>query len=1115
MLIDVGDDGPSLGDVGDRQEIQHKLGDRIRGIDIPCPYPGWNQGHIQRVPVTERFPKRRHQLGHVESQPQEVIEHTHTIGAVILHDRDHHPARTDPRCQSFQMLDSFQRIDVVKDVRAQNQVPRTVRLRIENRRRDNLGRRADLPELPTQIRIRLDRDGSLEGLHIPRGDFAVSGSRIDEHVSGRKRPDETVQPLPGSNFLVGMGQKHLKRVLIRGGLRIVDGDRSLVLHQHLLFSKGDRLVLNPWKYNHFLWTGLVEPVLARKYTLIVSMSTTLAGPSMSQNPTSAPRLLIVDDDQDIRLILRDLLEGEGYLIDAVGSGTEAIACARDTAYQAVVLDIGLPDMDGFSVLGSLLESDPDLPVIVLSAHRSDEKTAGSLQKGAFAYLAKPYNNDVLKATLEQAVGIKYLSEEASRTRAALVRSEDQFRAVVQSAPDAIVLADDEGRIISWNLAAERLFGYREDEVMGHPLTRLMPERYRDAHVRGLTRFKTGSASPFLRKTVELAGLRKDGTEFPIELSLGAWKSSTGPLCFSGIIRDISERKRWEESQASLAAIVESSADAIIGKTLEGTIVSWNSAAEHIFGYTAEEAVGSSIMRLIPPERRSEELQIMDAVKDGRRIEGFETVRRRKDGRDIHVSLTLSPIRDRDGFIVGISNIARDITNQRHAQDSQRRRLEIEQTLYSVSARFLQTLDFEEAVTAALADMGKISGASRAYVFLFRDQGAIMDCAYEWCALGVNAEKERLQSLPTADYAWAMQKIQAEGLLHIPDTNVLPPEAYQEKAILEAQAIKSLLNLPIYAQQTLAGFIGFDNVVAPQPWRDEDLLLLRLAAEILGHALQRTHVETSLRTLQRQHESILDAAGEGIYGLDEEGRVTFINPAAAHVLGWRKDDLLGQRMHALIHHTRPDGSAYPDEECPVYAAYRDGQIHHSDAETFWRKDGTAFPVEFVSTPLFESGAPKGAVVVFKDITHRKWSESALQESRERLQQLADHIHEVFWLTDPSKEQMLYISQGYEEIWGRSREVLYEAPRSWLEAIHPEDRARVQASALTRQMSGDYDEVYRVVRSDGTIRWIHDRAFPIRDKAGRVYRIAGIAQDITTQKAATHKAVEEGSGGHDSS
>jgi len=133
-----------------------------------------------------------------------------------------------------------------------------------------------------------------------------------------------------------------------------------------------------------------------------------------------------------------------------------------------------------------------------------------------------------------------------------------------------------------------------------------------------------------------------------------------------------------------------------------------------------------------------------------------------------------------------------------------------------------------------------------------------------------------------------------------------------------------------------------------------------------------------------------------------------------------------------------------------------------------------------------------------ITDRKRAEEALRESEARFRQLAENIREVFWMTDPEKNRMIYISPGYEEIWGRTCESLYAAPRAWLEAIHPEDRDRVLQAALTKQVTGTYNEEYRIVRPDGSVRWIWDRAFPVRDASGQVYRIAGIAEDITERK-----------------
>lgn len=144
-------------------------------------------------------------------------------------------------------------------------------------------------------------------------------------------------------------------------------------------------------------------------------------------------------------------------------------------------------------------------------------------------------------------------------------------------------------------------------------------------------------------------------------------------------------------------------------------------------------------------------------------------------------------------------------------------------------------------------------------------------------------------------------------------------------------------------------------------------------------------ETELETLRRQHELILNSVGEGVYGLDIDGRVTFVNPAAANMIGWAIPDLIGQPMHGVLHHSKPDGSPYPTHECPIYEAFRDGRIHRSNTEVFWRKDGSSFPVEFISTPMQDQhGNVVGTVVAFQDITQRKWAETLLQRTNEELE-----------------------------------------------------------------------------------------------------------------------------------
>ena len=139
--------------------------------------------------------------------------------------------------------------------------------------------------------------------------------------------------------------------------------------------------------------------------------------------------------------------------------------------------------------------------------------------------------------------------------------------------------------------------------------------------------------------------------------------------------------------------------------------------------------------------------------------------------------------------------------------------------------------------------------------------------------------------------------------------------------------------------------------------------------------------------------------------------------------------------------------------------------------------------------------------------QKLMQNRLAESEERFREMAENIHEVFWSTDALLSRILYVSPAYETIWGRTRASLYEAPRSWQDCIHPDDKQRVQHAQLTKQVAGVYDEEYRITRPDGELRWIRDRAFPVRNASGEVYRVVGVAQDITEQKLAHDRLHEQ--------
>jgi len=261
--------------------------------------------------------------------------------------------------------------------------------------------------------------------------------------------------------------------------------------------------------------------------------------------------------------------------------------------------------------------------------------------------------------------------ERKAAEAALRKSEERFRMLVEGVQDyAIYMLDPEGRVTTWNRGAERFNGYTAEEIIGQYFAYLFDHEEVEA---GRPDQMLAKAAAEGRYQEECWRGRKDGSRYWGFTLITALHDETGKLYgFSVVARDITERKLGEEKLQRLAAIVQSSDDAIVGKNLEGVITNWNPGAARLFGYSAEEAIGRSVSIIIPPDRASEEREILDRIKDGRSVEHFETVRHRKDGKQIDVSVTVSPIRDSSGRIIGASKIARDITERKHAEEEIRK-----------------------------------------------------------------------------------------------------------------------------------------------------------------------------------------------------------------------------------------------------------------------------------------------------------------------------------------------------------------------------------------------------------------------------------------------------------
>ena len=240
--------------------------------------------------------------------------------------------------------------------------------------------------------------------------------------------------------------------------------------------------------------------------------------------------------------------------------------------------------------------------------------------------------------------------------------------VLDTAQDAFIAMDVEGTIQAWNRAAEQTFGWARAEVIGRPLAEVViPERLRAVHHASVERRLRLGEGPVLDRRIELEAMRRDGTEIPVELALSAIEVD-GSKIFCGFLQEITERRAGEAESRRLAAIVETSDNAIISRTVDGTITTWNAAAERIYGYRAEEIIGESILRL---RARGEESGTREQreLLAGRRVRDFETRERRKDGGLVDVVVSASPLLDESGEVVGIASIARDVTEERAAERS--------------------------------------------------------------------------------------------------------------------------------------------------------------------------------------------------------------------------------------------------------------------------------------------------------------------------------------------------------------------------------------------------------------------------------------------------------------
>lgn len=564
------------------------------------------------------------------------------------------------------------------------------------------------------------------------------------------------------------------------------------------------------------------------------------------------------------------------------------------------------------------------------------------------------------AVRTQSAGIVQ-AQQAFRERAeALERSEcalhEQTRivnSILRSMGDGVVVIDAEGKLVVANPAIESILGFSPGAVP--PME--WPQHYQFFHSDTITPFQRHEW-PLVRA---LAGEKIDWLEVYLRASHdapGRWvsinarsvKDDDGALRGTvAVFHDITWLKRAQEalfeSEDRFRSVVEGARDIIFTISVDSRLTSLNPAFESVTNWSRSQWIGESFVALLHPDDADFCQDVVQAILERGTPLTCSMQISMKQGGHLTGEFVGTP-QIRQGRVVGVLGIIRDVTERRRIEDALR-----------VSEERLRSI---------------VQSTTDAIVLV----NALMKVAF-W---NKGAEE-------TFGYA-------ADDIIGQPLTTIIQ-ERHHEQLGRHVQRVR-LLNGPHLASKTLelAGRRKdgreFPLELSVTSWKGKSDLFFTI---IMRDISERRSAEEQLDRLHHHNQVVLNSAGEGIYGVDREGRLTFVNPAAAKMFGWEAQALIGQSLHALVHQTDFTGQPLTVQPCPIVETITEGELREHVDSTFWRKDGTSFPVEYVSTPIQERGEIVGAVVVFKDTTERKRAEAQLQDSLRRLRKLSGRLEGI--------------------------------------------------------------------------------------------------------------------------
>lgn len=783
---------------------------------------------------------------------------------------------------------------------------------------------------------------------------------------------------------------------------------------------------------------------------------------MTRNGSSIRAVLIEDNPFDAELIEHELKSAGLDVQFQRVEERQGFLAALETSPDIVLVDYNLPSFDAFAAMEIVKDRGEAIPFIVVTGYSGDEVAAECIKRGAADYVLKDQLRR-LPTAVTTALEQHHLREVARKAQSEIFASESLKSAILESALDCVVGMDEDGRILEFNPAAERTFGYSRDEAMGHEVADLMiPLRYRKRHRQGLVHLRAAGESRLLGQRIEIEAMRKDGSEFPVELAIAQVDLPEGRI-FTAVIRDISARQEMErslrESEERFRSLVQNSRDVIAVIDDQAICRYVSPAAETVTGFHPEEVIGTPGLSYVHPDdvaRLAGEFAEVTAAPDATRT--AEARMRTKSGDYIWVEFRAAN-RLHDPAIRGIVLNYHDVTQRKAAEEQVRRSQQSMADAQAIS----HIGSFRWDVRTGAAEW------SDEQYRIFGHEPQLFTPTYEHFIGAVHPDDR-------AEIDAKKRACESSGT------------AFEhEFRIRRADSEERWIHQRTYAALENGEVVGIYGT-------NQDVTERRTAEQ------ERLRLVERERELDEQSRLLLESTGEGMWGLDQDGLCTFLNNAAAALLGYAPEELLGQSTHQLIHHSRPDGSPYPIEECPTYRAIKTGVGTTSASEVFWRADGSSLQVEYSAFPIFTDGEPCGAVVSFKDVTERVHMEEALRSSEALFRSAFAAAQTGIALIDADAGTYLDVNQTLCDMVGYTKDELLRL--DWITITHPDDRARNIAE--TQALASGREEVAfinkRYVRKDGRVINVELSDGIVRDAEGSPRYFVTHVVDATERLAA---------------